>query len=135
MPDYGGDGFVLMGAGINKVLLSLGVEVQIKIEVGLHRYIWNKQKEKKGKSHAEVEKELKTKPANVRTRSSARDPRDRGHKVIAKVMVQVESFRATGKPARLTSSYSRSTVRWWFLPQTDEMARTTAMGVVGVGRR
>jgi hypothetical protein len=37
LPDYGGDGFVLMGAGINKVALSLAAEVQIKIEVGLHR--------------------------------------------------------------------------------------------------
>ena len=68
MPDYGGDRFVLMGAGFNKVALSLAAEVRIKIEVGLHRLIWNKQKEKKEKSHAEVEKELKTKPANVPTR-------------------------------------------------------------------
>jgi len=37
VPDYGGDGFVIMGAGINKVAQSLAAEVQIKIEVGLHR--------------------------------------------------------------------------------------------------
>jgi hypothetical protein len=37
LPDYGGDGFILMGAGINKVALGLIAEVQIKIEVGLHR--------------------------------------------------------------------------------------------------
>jgi hypothetical protein len=34
---YGGDGFILMGAGISKVALGLAAEVQIKIEVGLHR--------------------------------------------------------------------------------------------------
>jgi hypothetical protein len=33
----GSDGFILMGAGINKVALGLAAEVQIKIEVGLHR--------------------------------------------------------------------------------------------------